>query len=177
MIYYLAGGTKSGKSMLAQRIARAMPGPHYYVATMRPADAEDDARIAKHLADRAGWGFLTAEQPEHICGLLDTCDRDGAFLMDSVTALLSNEMFATDGTIDLTAPARVEQELLQLAAGVKNIVIVSDFIFTDGVCYDELTEAFRAGLGHIGCAVAEIADGVAELCAGVPVWYKGGWME
>ena len=177
MIYYLAGGTKSGKSMLAQRIARAMPGPHYYVATMRPRDAEDDARIEKHLADRAGWGFITAEQPEHICGLLDTCDRDGAFLMDSVTALLTNEMFHADGTVDLDAPERVEQELLRLAEGVKNIVIVSDFIFADGVRYDELTEAFRTGLGRIGCALAGIADGVAELCAGVPVWYKGGWTD
>ena len=177
MIYYLAGGTKSGKSMLAQRIARAMPGPHYYVATMRPTDTEDDERIAKHRADRAGWGFITAEQPEHICGLLDSCDRDGVFLLDSVTALLTNEMFRADGTVDLTAPERVKRELLQLAAGVKNIVIVSDFIFADGEVYDELTEAFRAGLGRIGCAVAEIADGVAELCAGVPVWYKGGWTE
>ena len=52
MIYYLAGGSKSGKSMLAQRIVRAMPGPHYYVATMRPKDAEDDARIEKHGASK-----------------------------------------------------------------------------------------------------------------------------
>ena len=177
MIYYLAGGSKSGKSMLAQRIVRAMPGPHYYVATMRPQDAEDDARIEKHLADRVGWGFLTAEQPENICALLDTCDRGGAFLLDSVTALLTNEMFRADGAVDLDAAARVEQELLNLAKRVSNIVIVSDLIFSDGVRYDTLTETFRAGLGRIGCALAEIADGVAEVSAGVPIWYKGGWGE
>ena len=177
MIYYLAGGSKSGKSMLAQRIVRAMPGPHYYVATMRPKDAEDDARIEKHIEERAGWGFETVEQPERIRELLDKCDRDGAFLFDSVTAVVANEMFRADGSVDLTAPQRVERELLEVMRGVKNIVVVSDFIFSDGAQYGELSEAFRAGLGHIGCTVAAAADGVAMLCAGVPEWYKGGWTE
>jgi len=177
MIFYLAGGTKSGKSMLAQRIARAMPGPHYYIATMRPKDAEDDARIAKHLQDRDGWGFRTAEQPDRICGVLDHCDAGGTFLLDSVTALLSNEMFPADGSVDLAAPQRVERELLQLADRTANLVVVSDFIFSDGVSYDALTEAFRAGLGRIGCAMAAAADHAAELTSGLPIWYKGGWKE
>ena len=177
MIYYLAGGSKSGKSMLAQRIVRAMPGPHYYVATMRPKDAEDDARIEKHIEERAGWGFETVEQPERIGELLDRCDRGGAFMIDSVTAILSNEMFRADGSVDLTAAQRLERELLEVLRGVRNAVVVSDFIFSDGAEYGELSEAFRAGLGHIGCAVAKVADGAAMLCAGLPEWYKGGWTE
>lgn len=177
MIYYLAGGSKSGKSMLAQRIVRAMPGPHHYVATMRPRDAEDDARIEKHLAERDGWGFITVEQPERIGALLQRCGCCGAFLLDSVTALLANEMFRADGSVDLTAPERVERELLEVVRGVENIVVVSDFVFSDGAAYDALTEAFRAGLGRIGCALAAAADGAAMLCAGLPAWYKGGWTE
>jgi hypothetical protein len=38
---------------------------------------------------------------------------------------------------------------------------VSDYLFADGAAYGALTEAFLAGLGRIGCALAKAADGVA----------------
>ena len=59
MTYFLSGGSKSGKSMLAQRIARSLPAPHYYLATLRPTDEEDRAFVRRHLKERDGWGFET----------------------------------------------------------------------------------------------------------------------
>ena len=55
MRYFLSGGSKSGKSMLGQRLARDMAagGPLYYIATMIPRDEEDQARIRRHLQERA----------------------------------------------------------------------------------------------------------------------------
>jgi adenosylcobinamide kinase/adenosylcobinamide-phosphate guanylyltransferase len=175
MIYSLAGGSKSGKSLFAQRIACSMPAPHYYVATMRPHDAEDEARIAKHIDARAGWGFRTVEQPERIEDVLSRCDAGGTILLDSVTALRANELFPPAGPADPDAPARVEAGLLALARERANLVFVSDYLFADGAAYGALTEAFLAGLGRIGCALAKAADGVAFFSCGLPVWYKGGW--
>ena len=82
--------------MLAQRIARAMqPGrTHYYLATMIPHDAEDDARIARHRAERAGWGFETVECGTHILAALEKTDPAGVFLLDSVTALVLCDLLA-----------------------------------------------------------------------------------
>ena len=59
----LIGGGKSGKSSTAQRLAAALSGdaPRYYWATMTPHDAEDRLRIRRHVADRAGMGFITVE--------------------------------------------------------------------------------------------------------------------
>ena len=67
MRYFLSGGSKSGKSMLGQRLARDMAagGPLYYIATMIPRDEEDQARIRRHLQERAGWGFTTVRSEEH----------------------------------------------------------------------------------------------------------------
>ena len=61
----ILGGSSSGKSMYAQRLARSLAGtrPLYYLATMEPRDAEDHARVAKHRRERAGWGFETLEIP------------------------------------------------------------------------------------------------------------------
>ena len=63
MTIFLSGGAKNGKSTLAQHLTRVLAkgGPMYYVATMIPHDAEDDARIARHLREREGWGFFTLE--------------------------------------------------------------------------------------------------------------------
>lgn len=55
----LVGGSKSGKSGLAQRLCvrLAAGAPMIYWATMEPVDGEDRARIARHLDERAGWGL------------------------------------------------------------------------------------------------------------------------
>ena len=97
MSTFISGGCKNGKSYYAQRIAKSAGTPLYYIATMIPHDDEDDARILRHRNERDGWGFETLECGADILSCLDRADPDGSFLLDSVTALLSNEMFAPDG--------------------------------------------------------------------------------
>ena len=72
----LLGGSKSGKSGLAQRLARDLSEGNslYYWATMEPTDEEDRARIRRHLADRAGWGFQTVERGRDLPGALHRLD-------------------------------------------------------------------------------------------------------
>ena len=118
MNIFISGGCKNGKSMHAQRIAKAMAVsenvPLYYVATMIPTDEEDRQRIRRHIEERAGWGFETLEQGRDICGALrDGVDCRGVFLLDSVTALLSNEMFRPDGTCDFGAGKRVAADQIR----------------------------------------------------------------
>jgi adenosylcobinamide kinase/adenosylcobinamide-phosphate guanylyltransferase len=176
MIWFLSGGAKNGKSALAQTLVKACEneGPLYYIATMIPRDREDEARIAKHVEARAGWGFQTLECGTNILSALEKADKNGSFLLDSVTALLSNEMFHADGTMDEKAPGRVAGELETLAKSVRNIVFVSDFLYADAGKYDPWTERYREGLALADRRLAALADGAAELCAGCVYWYKGG---
>ena len=97
MNYFLSGGAKNGKSSLAQEIVCAQSGPRYYLATMIPHDDEDRLRIQRHLDNRAGMGFQTVECGTDILSSLSRMEPDGAVLLDSVTALLSNEMFRASG--------------------------------------------------------------------------------
>ena len=96
MNYFLSGGAKNGKSSLAQEIVCAQSGPRYYLATMIPHDDEDRLRIQRHLDNRAGMGFQTVECGTDILSSLSRMEPDGAVLLDSVTALLSNEMFRAE---------------------------------------------------------------------------------
>ena len=167
MIIFISGGCKNGKSMLAQHLTKTLCKNEklYYVATMIPHDDEDHARIRRHIADRDGWGYETVECGRKILSCLDKADKRGTFLLDSVTALISNEMFH-DGGIDIDSAVCVSNDLCTFAESVANIVLVSDHIFCDCEKYDELTEEYRRCLALADRKLCEIADTVIEVCAG-----------
>lgn len=183
MNVFVSGGCKNGKSMYAQNLARDMAKEKsrrlYYLATMKPVDDEDLSRIARHIEERKGWGFITVEQSTNICACLQMdssvrlgtefnpiADARGVFLLDSVTALLSNEMFREDGTVDYSAPSRVAEQLKQFAYSTGNTVFVSDYIYSDAFEYDELTEAYRKGLALVDRTLATVCEQVIEVSYG-----------
>lgn len=172
MLIFLSGGAKNGKSTLAQNLSISLSKNHrlYYLATMIPADNEDDTRIARHIRERAGLGFETVECGRAIGEHL--WDPQGTYLFDSVTALLSNEMFSRVG-FDASAPQRLAQDLLYFADSVQNAVFVSDGIYCDGQIYEEWTEAYRKGLAFLDRTLVRRCDIAAEVMNGFPVCYKG----
>lgn len=177
MIVFVSGGAKNGKSGFAQDLAvqLAKGGKRYYVATMIPVDDEDRERIRKHVADRDGLGFETIE-----CGAdLLTClnyDKNGSFLLDSVTALLQNVMFPREKNYEVNAKAaeKCAQDVVTFAKSVANVVIVSDYIYSDAQRYDESTECYRKSLANIDRLLAKISDTVIEVSAGQLIFHKGG---
>ena len=188
----ISGGAKNGKSYYAQRIAKQMAEeqgvPLYYIATMIPRDEEDRARIRRHIAERAGWGFQTLEQGLDLPGLLcrgggkagsdqaagsesgpvedsgrTLVDPKGVFLLDSVTALLSNEMFGEDGTYDPGAARRVAADCTAFAKATGNTVFVSDYIYGDAQRYDTMTEDYRRALAAVDRQLAKVCERVVEV--------------
>ncbi len=177
MTYFLSGGAKNGKSTLAQNLAvsLAQGGKHYYIATMIPVDDEDRERIRRHVADREGLGFETIECGRHILSCLETADPDGTFLLDSVTALLMNELFPAEKNyeMDIQAAARCVGELTAFVRTVRNAVIVSDYLYSDAIRYDKSTEVYRRCLADIDRALAGVCDTVVEVSAGQVILHKG----
>lgn len=174
----LIGGSKSGKSHLAQDITLKLAdgGPAYYWAAMEPVDAEDNARIEAHLADRAGFGFITIERGRDILSAPEVCGGallTSAVLFDSITALLANEMFKADGACDSGAACRCACELLKLSSESGHMVCVCDDVFRDGTVYDQTTEQYRRGLAHICRRLAAEFDSVYEITAGIIKVIKG----
>lgn len=167
----LVGGSKSGKSSLAQSLTKKLAGdgPCIYWATMEPTDREDDERIKKHVEDREGLGFLTVERGRDITEV--DLPENASVLFDSVTALLANEMFSSG--FDPEAPKRVLSDIITLSRNSAHFVCVADEVFRDGGIYDETTEAYRNGLAFILRGLAIEFDAVAEVSCGIPKLYKG----
>lgn len=174
----ITGGCKNGKSFFAQELLSHFDDTDsfnkYYLATMKPCDEEDLIRIDRHQIERQNLGFITLEQPLNILDCLNTCNSTSAALLDSTTALLSNEMFLSDGIINLKAHEKIASELITLCRSIQHIVIVSDYIFADAGYYDELTNAYRSGLAFIDRALAKECDVVCEVSYGNKIYHKGG---
>lgn len=177
MKVYVSGGCKNGKTAFAERLALkiANGGRRFYVATMIPFDGEDRARVQKHLDERAGLGFETWEQGRDIGALTAALCPGATYLVDSVTALLTNEMFPSLHGMepDPAGATRCEAGLSAFAAAAENAVFVSDYIYGDGIRYDAVTEAYRRALARTDRKMAALCDVVIELCAGRPVFHKG----
>lgn len=177
MTVFISGGAKNGKSTLAQDLTVALSegGKHYYVATMISTGAEDDERIRRHIADRDGMGFETLECFTDIMACLEAADKDGAFLVDSVTALMQNAMFPAEKNyeMDLDAANRCADRLEAFAGTVRHAVFVSDYIYSDAERYSESTEAYRKALADADRRLAKRCDTVVEVSAGQYFVHKG----
>ena len=177
MTIFISGGAKNGKSTLAQDLTVALSkgGKHYYVATMISSGAEDDDRIRRHIADREGMGFETVECFRNIMDCLKIADKDGVFLVDSVTALIQNSLFPVDKNyeIDLNAANRCAEELVEFARTVRHAVFVSDYIYSDAEAFSESTEMYRKCLADIDRRLAAVCDTVIEVSAGQFIIHKG----
>lgn len=177
MIVFISGGAKNGKTTLGQDLAvkLADSSRHYYIATMIPADAEDRERIRLHIEDRAGMGFETIEIGRNILSCLEAADAKGTFLLDSVTALLLNELFPDPLScdMDVVAAEKCGEDLVSLAKSVKHIIFVSDYIFSDAQRYDDITQTYQKRLAAIDRKLASISDVVLEVSAGNVFVHKG----
>ena len=178
MTVFISGGCKNGKSTIAEDccLALAEGGPLYYIATMQAYDDEDRLRIKRHQKSREGKNFITLEQPRDLLECLKSSDpENGTYILDSVTALLINEMYSPERPdADPKAGERTAKALEDFAKSVRNAVFVSDYIYSDAARYDEFTENYRAALASLDRALAEACDTVIELCAANRIFHKGG---
>lgn len=175
MIVLLVGGSKSGKSMLGQdlsiRLNEKDRNP-YYLATMRAFDDEDLKRIENHILDRKGLGFKTIEQEKDLDMIIDKFKKDETILLDSLTSLVVNEMFKGDKFIE-SVSFKILNDIKSLAKKVKNLIIVTDYLFSDAIIYDDYTDIYKREIGKLNIEIAKISDIVIESSFSNKIIHKG----
>jgi len=177
MIILISGGTNNGKSYHAKKITANLCTkrnlPLYYVATAIATTQEMKERIAKSQKDREGLGFTTIELTVDIEKLSETVKNDGIFLINNVTALLSNE-FSTENQTTVYKEQKVIDGLKEIVRKKgSDFIIISDYMFSNSVTYDENTDNFCRALGRINAEMAKIADVVIEVSYHNLIIHKG----
>ena len=177
MVIIISGGSGSGKSAYAEKKILSLRGvePRYYLATMQIYDAEGKKKVERHRKLRAGKGFVTIEQPLNVGAAADAVEERASVLLECMSNLVANEMF-TNAEAGLPEASQVEVRVMdgvrRLAERTKHLVIVTNNVFEDGSSYDEGTMRYMETLGRINCRLAELADEVTEVVAGIPVEVK-----
>lgn len=174
MIALVVGGAKSGKSMFAQDLAKSLEsknGKLHYVATMNPYDLEDLKRIENHLKEREGYGFNTIEETIDMKKVAKDIAQEDTVLIDSITSLVTNSMFKGKEFIK-EVNIDILDGLEEIVNSADNVVIVSDYLFSDSMQYDCYTESFRKELGIINRKLAIIANTVVECSYGNIIYHK-----
>ncbi|SFC46221.1 bifunctional adenosylcobinamide kinase/adenosylcobinamide-phosphate guanylyltransferase [Tropicimonas isoalkanivorans] len=165
------GGASSGKSAFAEGLMREVGSEKIYIATAQAFDAEMEAKIAAHRQMR-GTQWETIEAPQTLPEVIGNIPGQRRVLIDCATMWLSNR---------LLAEADMDSEiscLLQALHGCASpIVIVSNEIGQGIVPENFLGRRFRDLQGRLNRLLAERADLVVAVMAGLPLTLKGALPE
>ena len=166
------GGARSGKSRYAQELASSLSGPVLLVATAVPGDEEMRQRIEEHRRGRPpSWHTLEIE-----AGVGEALEREGrgagVVLLDCLTLLVANAL----GEGGKAGEERVERELQGLLGALDRLpatfIVVSDEVGMGLVPDNPLGRQYRDLLGRANQLLAQRADQVYLLVAGVPLRLK-----
>ncbi|WP_270567463.1 bifunctional adenosylcobinamide kinase/adenosylcobinamide-phosphate guanylyltransferase [Clostridium beijerinckii] len=172
MNYLIIGGSKSGKSEVGEKIALTLNrNKAIYIATMNPYDKEDEDRIEKHKKSREGLNFKTLEVTKDLDSVINIINCKDTVLIDSITSLLTNEMFVENNIIK-NPSLKILNDIRQVMNNAKNVVSVSDYIFNDAIQYDEITENFKKELAIINRGLANYCENVIECSFGLIKYIK-----
>jgi len=159
------GGARSGKSGHAQQRAIDSGLQVIYLATATVGDAEMQARIERHQADRpAHWQLI--EEP--VC-LADTLKEQATgshcILVDCLTLWLSN-------LLGLQDEARFQSELdklFEILPGLSgHIIFVSNETGLGIIPMGELTRRYCDEAGLLHQRLAQLCQQVTFMVAGLP---------
>jgi len=165
-IILITGGARSGKSTRAEARVRAYAGRPVYIATAEPLDDEMRARIARHRT-RRGSEWLERETPLELVAALEETDGGGARLVDCLTLWLSNLLHAErdwerEGSLLAETLGRQESP----------VVLVTNEVGLGIVPDNALARRFRDAAGLLNQMVAQVADEVEFVVAGLPMRVK-----
>jgi len=165
-IILITGGARSGKSLRAETRALAFPARPVYLATAEALDDEMAERIANHRA-RRGNAWIEREVPLELVPVLIETDGGGARLVDCLTLWLSNLLHSERDWSQ--AVARLAGALTRQRSPV---VMVTNEVGLGIVPENPLARAYRDAAGHMNRTMAEIADEVEFVVAGLPLKLK-----
>lgn len=184
-VHLILGGARSGKSSLAEQCAKKSNLPVTYIATAQALDHEMKQRIAIHQQDRPQQ-WQTIESPLSLAATIDSIinktlnntshnvsNKGHCILIDCLTLWLTNCLCQHD-------LAYFEQEKQQFLATLINsqehknlhIILVSNEVGHGIVPMGDLSREFVDQAGWLHQAIAEIADKVDFVMAGLPLALK-----
>ncbi|HXZ06269.1 MAG TPA: bifunctional adenosylcobinamide kinase/adenosylcobinamide-phosphate guanylyltransferase [Ktedonobacteraceae bacterium] len=187
----ILGGARSGKSTFAERLATRSGKTVAFIATATDGDDEMHERIIQHRASRPRE-WLTIEEPLDLVGAVQQAFHVAdVAILDCVTLWLGNMLLQEQSELQSDDQDQVElhftsdqfhertlQHIEELLAVIqrpvvgKTLIIVSNEVGLGIVPAYQLGRIYRDTLGYVNQRLAQIAERVYLMVAGMVVDIK-----
>lgn len=170
----LLGGARSGKSHYAQKLAGELSKKVLFVATGEPLDEEMQVRIIQHKKERpVNWQTLetTINIGKQIEKQIDDAE---VVIIDCLTLLISNLLGDEPDYLKIEKQilAEINQTIACMDKLYVSFIIVSNEVGTGLVPETKLGRTYRDLLGKANQLIAQRADEVYFMVAGIPMKVK-----
>lgn len=173
-VHLILGGARSGKSHYAEQAAITSGLPVTYIATAQVYDDEFAQRVEHHKKRRPKhWTVI--EAPFNLAATLLEHDQAGScIIVDCLTLWLAQCICP-----DCTPPEGCDWDkertaLVEALPQIKGtILLVSNEVGMGIVPLGEINRQFQDEQGRLNQTVAQLADEVSFIAAGLPLKLKG----
>ena len=176
-IILVTGGSRSGKSIHAQKLGESLVGPRAYVATCPVVDEEMRLRILRHQEARRGRGWRTMEETVDLAGVLGRCGGVSVLLVDCLTLWVNNLLYHAQrngADVDEEQVARRCEDLLAACRRRGGtVILVTNEVGMGIVPENPLARKYRDLVGRCNQIIAAGADTVTLVTCGIPLNLKG----
>lgn len=177
-ITLILGGARSGKSSHALKLAEESKKPVTFIATAQAYDDEMTTRIQKHKTERPAY-WETLELPLNITPSVSQIKSD-VVILDCVTLWVTNLLmqfvkddFADEALFMKTTQTETEALLTAIQTSKQEWLIISNEVGLGLVPPYQMGRVYRDGLGWANQRLAQAADKVILMVAGIPMPVKG----
>ncbi|MGV8837117.1 bifunctional adenosylcobinamide kinase/adenosylcobinamide-phosphate guanylyltransferase [Cellvibrio sp.] len=169
MITLVLGGARSGKSRIAQELASASQLPVTYIATATALDEEMARRIEHHQHNRPSEWRLRECPLDLATALQEETQQSQTILVDCLTLWLNNQLFEyPEQDFSVLFDALVNS----LSANNANVIFVANEVGLGIIPLGEVSRKFVDEAGRLNQQLAQIADKVLFVAAGLPLALK-----
>jgi len=175
-IILVTGGSRSGKSGYAQKLAEAIPGPRAYIATCPVIDLEMKVRVEKHRETRRTSDWETIEETLDLAGAIRRSATYRVLLVDCLTLWVNNllyeagrrgEVFTEEATT-----VRCREVIDACGAFPGTVFFVTNELGMGIIPDNETARRFRDCSGRCNQMLAEAAGTVTLVVSGIPLRLK-----
>ncbi len=172
-VHLILGGARSGKSAYAEKLAQTHGLAVTYIATAQIYDDEFKARV-KHHKNRRSAEWVLVEEPHYLAKTLHNLDAPNQCLIVDCLTLWLAQWICPDCNPPQNSSWQAEREgLLSMLSTLQGtVILVSNEVGMGIVPLGEINRQFRDEQGRLNQAVANTADEVTFVVAGLPLKLK-----
>lgn len=175
-ILLVTGGSRSGKSGYAQKLAEALQGPRAYLATCPILDEEMAERCRKHQEVRSAAAWETLEEERDIADMIRKDRKHSVILVDCLTLWVNNLMYRAEQEGCLMTEEDIANDCRHVldACGAFSgkVIFVTNEVGMGIVPDNPASRRFRDLAGRCNQIIAAGADKVIFMVSGIPWFLK-----